>query len=364
MDANKNKNSTGANLAMLLVSMFIVALVLELVARQLMPAPLSWHYPQIRYQSDSNTIFSMRPGQKAYTADKPAMINESGLRGKIYDYEKADDVTRILFLGDSVVFGYGVAIKDVVTSRLEKLLGARGDKVEVINTGVPSFNTEQEVAFLENEGIRYKPDFVILGFYWNDISDKSSVKVSESGWLIERDSDESELGYMQKFWLSRKGYKLRNLLKRSRFMYALMQGYKTYLSGGAVHLNAGLRTEILEGKESEYLAERWRTIEQAMQKLKFLSGQNGFTPIVVAFPIPVALASDYPDNRFVETIHSIAVRTNMHFLDLEPAFREAYKGHESLFIPYDSDHPNAAGHAVAAKAIADFFVSENLINQQ
>jgi lysophospholipase L1-like esterase len=26
-------------------------------------------------------------------------------------------------------------------------------------------------------------------------------------------------------------------------------------------------------------------------------------------------------------------------------------GHESLFIPYDGDHPNAAGHAIAAREI-------------
>ncbi len=356
-DTNNKKSTFKINFLIFFFSVIISVLILELVARQLMPAPLPWLYPQIRYQSNKDLIFSLKPNDGAFTADKPALINKRGLRGPIYNYEKRIGVTRIMFLGDSVVFGFGVDESDIVTSKVEQLMNSQGKNVEVINTGVPSYNTEQEVAYFETQGFRYSPDWVILGFYWNDVSDKSDVKVSKDGWLIERDVNEGQVSALKKFWITERGYSIRNLIKRSRLIYGLMQGYKIFNSRGSVNLNSNLRTDILNGKETGYLTDRWGEIEKAMKKFGKLAEAYSFKPVIVVFPIPPTLAESYPKSKFVDTVRGIAKRSNIPLVDLEPEFRAAYKGHESLFIPYDSDHPNAAGHAVAAKAISRFLIN-------
>ncbi len=351
------KKSTKINALLLFCSLLISVLILEVVARQLLPAPLPWLYPQIRYQFNKDLIFSLKPEQDAFTADKQALINERGLRGPIYNYEKSSGVTRIMFLGDSVTFGFGVDVDDVVTSKLQALLRKQGREAEVINAGVPSYNTGQEIAFLESQGIRYNPDWVILGFYWNDVSEKSSVKVSRDGWLVESGFKEENISALKRFWVSEKGYLFRNMIKQSRLIFGLMQGYKTFISNEPENLNARMRTDLLDGKETAFLSSRWGDVEEAMQNFRRLANKHTFKPAVVAFPIPPALAASYPNSYYIETVRGIAKRTEIPLVDLEPAFRAAYKGHESLFIPYDSDHPNAAGHAVAAKEISRFIIN-------
>src|SRR5690606_23412702 len=54
---------------------------------------------------------------------------------------------------------------------LERALTARGIKAEVLNAGVSGFSTAEALVYLENEGWRYSPDVVVLGFFANDFED-------------------------------------------------------------------------------------------------------------------------------------------------------------------------------------------------
>ena len=161
--------------------MSVALLACELIARLVLPAPLPWRYPQVSYRPDSDVMFTLAPNQHAYSADKEVHINANGMRGQLIPYERTPGRTRLLFIGDSIAFGYGVRDEEVVTSRVAQLLGAQGVAPEVINASVPAYNTEQEVTLLEREGLRYRPDWVIVGVCWNDLSDKSHVRVSQDG---------------------------------------------------------------------------------------------------------------------------------------------------------------------------------------
>ena len=209
--------------ASVVVSLF----VLEIVTRQLLPEPLPWLYPQVKYRSDPALFFALAPNQKAVTADKPASINARGLRGPLVPYARqGSNILRVLFLGDSIVFGFGVFEAEALPSRVGQLLAERGVRTEVINSGVPGYSTNQEVVFAEQEGIKYRPDWVVLGFCWNDISDKSGDRVSQSGALMaagEKETDHRAAALLQSSW----GYDLRNLIKRSRAAYGAMQGAQT-----------------------------------------------------------------------------------------------------------------------------------------
>ena len=99
-------------------------------------------------------------------------INSKGLRGREYSYERpSSGIFRVLCLGDSYCEGYAVELRDLFTERLEKLLNARTDgwRYEVINGGTGGYSTDQELLFFETEGHKYRPDLVILLFYYNDV---------------------------------------------------------------------------------------------------------------------------------------------------------------------------------------------------
>lgn len=121
-------------------------------------------------------------GQWHYT------INAQGFRDDHdYTYAKPPGVRRILVLGDSHTLGYEAHASAIYSKVLERRLTALGHKVEVLNTGVSGFSTAEQLAFLEQEGFRYSPDVVVLGFFRNDFEDniKADLFRLDQGRLVE-----------------------------------------------------------------------------------------------------------------------------------------------------------------------------------
>ena len=97
--------------------------------------------------------------------------NHAGFRADSdYAIPKPAGILRIVALGDSFTFGYGVEYEQTWTRQLEHRLGERlGRRVEVLNTGVGGYNTVNEVALLEDRGLSYDPDLIILFWCGNDV---------------------------------------------------------------------------------------------------------------------------------------------------------------------------------------------------
>jgi hypothetical protein len=100
------------------------------------------------------------------------ITNNRGFRNtRDFEYQKPAGTIRVLSLGDSHTQGYEVRQEATFSAVLQRYLTGRGRKTEVINAGVSGFSTAEALAFLENEGVRYEPDIVVLGFYANDFED-------------------------------------------------------------------------------------------------------------------------------------------------------------------------------------------------
>lgn len=99
------------------------------------------------------------------------VYNGRGMRGPVRPYEKPAGVYRIILVGDSFVDGYTEALGDRVGDALERLLNETSPDrpTEVVSLGVGGYSTDQELLWLESEGLRYEPDLVVLLFYANDI---------------------------------------------------------------------------------------------------------------------------------------------------------------------------------------------------
>jgi lysophospholipase L1-like esterase len=88
-----------------------------------------------------------------------------------FTYAKPPNTLRVLSLGDSHTQGYEVHQDLTFSAVLERYLKYRKINAEAINTGVSGFSTAEELVLLENEGVKYSPDVVILGFFANDFED-------------------------------------------------------------------------------------------------------------------------------------------------------------------------------------------------
>ncbi|MEE8573834.1 MAG: SGNH/GDSL hydrolase family protein, partial [Thermodesulfobacteriota bacterium] len=84
--------------------------------------------------------------------------NRYGFRGKEYDFKK-NKKRRALVLGDSYTWGYGVEEREIYTSVMEE---RSGNSVEVVNTGVSGYGTDQELLFWRDTGHKWQPDDVVL----------------------------------------------------------------------------------------------------------------------------------------------------------------------------------------------------------
>ena len=116
--------------------------------------------------------YSLSPNYRGYYAGKPAKINNLGFRDdKDYAIEKKSNVFRIIVLGDSVTYGYGVKFKYTWPYIFQKQLEKWKPEIDwqVWNMGVPAYEMESELKTLEDIGPIYKPDLVIVGFYENDL---------------------------------------------------------------------------------------------------------------------------------------------------------------------------------------------------
>lgn len=122
-----------------------------------------------RYLFDSELGWKNVPNWRAATRGKTLTINSKGLRDREYPYDRVPGKKRILVLGDSFTWGYGVSDEEIYTEVLEGRLAEDGRDWEIINTGVSGYGNDQEYLFLLREGLKYKPDVVMLALYlFND----------------------------------------------------------------------------------------------------------------------------------------------------------------------------------------------------
>jgi lysophospholipase L1-like esterase len=170
------------NMALAIVSVVSLLGLLEIGVRLLAPVPLT--AADLFLATDDNATLQGRSARRAlqpnlkcrHTSsefDVAVRINNRGLRDIERPYRKARGMTRILLVGDSFTFGYGVEESERFANRLQEFLQKRGARCEVICAGVPSWGTTDELLFLREEGLRYQPDIVVDCFYENDVHDNS-----------------------------------------------------------------------------------------------------------------------------------------------------------------------------------------------
>ncbi|MFX0134130.1 MAG: SGNH/GDSL hydrolase family protein [Candidatus Hodarchaeota archaeon] len=143
---------------------YIIAVIItfELLLRIFIPE-LNYFYKAslyFRYAMEDNGLYWInKPGYQ----DDNVRINSMGYRS----FETAEKWSkRLLILGDSVGFGWGVCQDSIFSSRLNL-------DYEIINCSIPGSNTIEQARLLQYEGLSLQPDIVLMIITNNDVANRS-----------------------------------------------------------------------------------------------------------------------------------------------------------------------------------------------
>lgn len=341
-------------------SVFVFLLALECLARLLLSSPdflarfegndeaslrLSWvrrhqHQPGMDYLFDvysPNRGWAIKPLLRdRETYGKPLNTNSRGLRGRSeYSYSRVPGKHRILVLGDSFSFGEEVGDRETFSSYLERLL----PNTEVINLGVHGYGHDQMLLYLREEGLKYKPDIILLGFLYYDL---------ERNLLSFRDYAKP------KFRLTRHGLKLENhpvpkpsdILKKEFFRSKALDLWTIFFNRWAWENGVnGRKMRRLGAAILDEIAEESRRI--------------GAVPVYVYFPNEIDFNNFFDDKTPREKflLEYCKSRDSVKCTSVRPAFLDQWKKSKSVDYYGHWDHE---GHLLAAYTIRDFLVREGL----
>lgn len=303
----------------ILLQLLIVLTLLEIVARVFDPFGISYFPENARFREalilEEPIGYRLRPGLEDRYHGVPVRINRLGLRDR--DVEgKVPGEYRILAMGDSVPFGIGSRYEDSYPHQLDVLLNERhpGKHFRVINTGVPSYNTEQELIQLKTLGLSLQPDAVTLLFSANDINPKLwSMKNKH---LIEHSYAGSLLQMLV-------GKVLARVSKR----------------GDSSRAGVALDEYRLDSP-------RWQAIDRSLTEIQ---------AILRARRIPFVLFATIRHQSVLEMVDKVARREGIIFINLQRKDDPRWAGlEERLFHNSVVDgHPSALGNRVLATVMAE-----------
>jgi lysophospholipase L1-like esterase len=269
-------------------------------------------------------------------------INSHGLRGPEITYEKSLDTFRILNLGDSVSMGWGVREEDTYGRQLESLLNEQGNgelRYEVINAGVPGWNLENALAYLQAEGLKYEPDLILLDLTTaNDIKGKSALLQRNQPALIE--------------WLRANTYFWPFLTIQLRWLEARAAGQK--------------RIDVIDppAEPEKYFPtdpedEQWTKIWNDVLAINGLAAEKDIPVVVILFPLEFQVLNESYPTMPQEILMVKAGEAGIPLIDLLPSFRQACQQkpggaciREDRYLFADVwMHPSAYGHKVVASEI-------------
>lgn len=127
-----------------------------------------FNYSEFTYPTNDERYVSIKPNYITGNSNGWSISTDNyGFRiGK----QKPSNVSNIVFLGDSVPFGYGVDSEDSVPSILHELLLNKGIDVGIINAAVPAYSLDQSVQRYLKEIVNKFPSNVIILQIYDPVS--------------------------------------------------------------------------------------------------------------------------------------------------------------------------------------------------
>lgn len=318
--------------------------------------------------------------------------NSLGLRGtKEIERQKPEGVYRILVIGDSMTFGWGVEDNETFSAVLERNLNAAAEetgidkKFEVINAGfMGGFTLDGFYSWLVNKGFQLEPDLVLVSFFpYNDVSDLLEMewkKTDDLGLPVAVTSLDTTVkrGRLAKRHPTEWKYAI-PVLRNSHLFMLLGSALEKYSPqtvelikkplGVAPDRPRATREEIdrcLYGGEcSQQLAAAEEKIWRLIEGVGLRGNQNNAQARVVVLPWPDQVkeaagkeAEEIKNVRPQKEIKEMLDSKSVRMIDLLPALAD--NPSEKYFYGRDG-HLNVRGHGRVAQAIFKYFMEDEAV---
>jgi hypothetical protein len=295
----------------------------------------------LRLSPNDRIIYEFIPDISATFKGQRIHINAEGFRGVSRAFAKPCRTLRVLGIGDSVMFGWGIAEGETYLERLAMLLNAdasAGYTWETINTAVPGYNTAMEVETLLRKGLAYAPDLVIVGYVSNDLA----LDLALPNFIREREN----------YFTLRKSFALAYLLPRyERLRRGMVQAAPSQDSDG---FESNLSRVPPEYKELVGI----EGFRRAMSTLVAASRERGFK--VVAFT----------HSAFPESVRGVMSELRIPSVEGGPRVGAYMEKHgitdwrgSVLVVGTEDPHPSRVGHELAAETLHEFLGRRGIAQQ-
>jgi hypothetical protein len=344
-------------LLLALGGVLLALLLVEVAARALgLAAPPRPEYEGVyRQESDDPVLlFENRPGGRHVTRlrDRPGAepltivytINSLGLRGAEVTRERTPGRFRIACLGDSYTFGFGVNDDETWPAALERALGETGaeQRYEVLNFGVPAYDTEQEVRQLGEKVLAFQPDLVLIGWYLNDPAVRGGARGAPIAappplvrWLAP---DAEGLAATLRGWSQAFDFLSDRIYRRAHQAYLPVTFAQLY-------------DDVHPG---------WRRAKQALLRARKLTRSAGIRFAVVLYPELSRAGDRLVSHEPYELVKAFCRKRGIATCDLGPVFEPLDL--LALRVHARDRHPNGRAHELAGREVARWLEASGLLD--
>lgn len=321
------------SVVLLVLGCLAAALVSEAAVRLLSPQPETpcWFEEDARYVYRLKKNFRQQYRFAGSDFVMDVRTNALGLRDGEWDPDAASACTRVLFLGDSFVFGYGVNVEDRFDTRLARLLEGEDRLYRLINAGVPGWGTIQETRFAQNHFGVFLPDILVLAFCGNDPSDDAQLL---NGEMVFK--EQGLIGFPGKAWLRNHSHLYRFVLRHTTVLRRALLRQDDNQEDATVHVDAQSAAVLTE--------DAWERSLDVIRELR--SAFLEFNPSGRL----LLLATNPEDATIRERLSSLDNGDSLRYLDLYDAVTNIPP--EQRTLPFDR-HWSVKMHAVVAEALAE-----------
>ncbi|MBD3235038.1 MAG: hypothetical protein GF315_15050 [candidate division Zixibacteria bacterium] len=335
----------GINIALLVASTVVCLLLVELGLRIFFPQtePIVWlkNDPEL-----GKVPVKSYEGKHRFVMGHDEInfrINSLGLRGREYDLSDTTGI-RILTLGDSYTFGWGVADTETFSYLLEKRLDQESEYENMVfNAGVLGWCTVQEYLYLKRLYPKLHPDIVVVTYLPFDAIQNCSMaylnpdlRLTWKQWKLPFEDFLADNSHLYRF--------ARKIQKQLYFQSEERERIKRLKEAGK---------QIPENptKVDFYTDEEWEKLKEIFDEFfRFCEARD--------VDLVIQTAGVYSDTLVTFFRNFADQRPRVYYHDLAPVV--AGYPEDEIYIPNDR-HFTVLGNQLVAKALYGFLVEQELM---
>jgi lysophospholipase L1-like esterase len=334
-------------LVMLGVAGLVGLLIAEVGLRLFWPQVFPVHPPGMYSESPWGT--SLTPGFNGRLQrtdfDSPFTVNALGFRGAALR-AKTDRTLRVVALGDSQTFGFGVTDDSTFSVQLEGLLGASfpDHDVQVVNTGTPGYGTYNQLELLRARWDTLRPDIVLLQFLpVNDFEENRDAAAQRApevrdGLLTSANAPDAPSRIS---WASR----LEGAKRRSHLLHLVSE------TAGSVVMRMGLSGNLAGIWGEDFSEADSVQTDRLLRDVAEFAQERGARVLFLYSSGKHDLLGDYTPPRSRAVLESAATQAGAAWLDLNEGMRARPNPKQYSFV--QDGHWSAQGHRAVAEIVAE-----------